>query len=203
MSVTCFLLGLYGASAIVFKNGQYAVSIVSEDNDTRAIALSETVDFTNPTTTLNCTGISEMTNISEASLPLNLDDTDGSHNGKHYIAYTFYVKNVGTKTINLVEKMSIDSALLGADAAIRVRVYKNGQATTYAKMGADGMPEYGTTPFKGVDVFSTKTEAMASNDIVKYTIVIWLEGNDPECLDNVRGGAVRLSMSFTIEERPD
>ena len=83
MSVTCFLLGLYGASAIVFKNGQYAVSIVSEDNDTRAIALSETVDFTNPTTTLNCTGISEMTNISEASLPLNLDDTDGSHNGKH------------------------------------------------------------------------------------------------------------------------
>ena len=34
----------------------------------------------------------------------------------------------------------------------------------------------------------------------KYTIVIWLEGNDPDCLDNIIGGTIKLGMNFKITE---
>jgi hypothetical protein len=34
----------------------------------------------------------------------------------------------------------------------------------------------------------------------KYTIVIWLEGNDPDCLDNIIGGTMKLGMNFRIVE---
>ena len=32
----------------------------------------------------------------------------------------------------------------------------------------------------------------------KYTVVIWLEGNDPECLDNILGGEFKIDMSMSI-----
>ena len=84
-SVVCFMLGLYGASAIVFKNGQYAVTIAPDELGEKSISLSETADFASPTVHLDCPGISEMTNISGESLPTGIDDVDGSHNGENYI----------------------------------------------------------------------------------------------------------------------
>lgn len=32
----------------------------------------------------------------------------------------------------------------------------------------------------------------------KYTVVIWLEGNDPDCTDAILGGMIRLSMNISI-----
>ena len=34
----------------------------------------------------------------------------------------------------------------------------------------------------------------------KYTVVIWLEGNDPDCLDELVGGTMKLGMDFKIVE---
>ena len=34
----------------------------------------------------------------------------------------------------------------------------------------------------------------------KYTVVIWLEGNDPDCIDELIGGTLKLSMDFKITE---
>ena len=35
----------------------------------------------------------------------------------------------------------------------------------------------------------------------KYTVVIWIEGNDKECVDAIRGGHVRMNMIFsTIDD---
>ena len=35
-------------------------------------------------------------------------------------------------------------------------------------------------------------------DITKITVVIWLEGNDPDCTDNILGGQFKLDMIFDI-----
>ena len=40
-----------------------------------------------------------------------------------------------------------------------------------------------------------------SGSIDKYTVVIWLEGWDPECVDNIMGGEVKLSMNFHILDK--
>ena len=33
----------------------------------------------------------------------------------------------------------------------------------------------------------------------KFTIVIWIEGDDPECLDDIIGGSVKLQMDISEE----
>jgi len=35
-------------------------------------------------------------------------------------------------------------------------------------------------------------------DIDKVTIVIWIEGNDPECTDDKLGGEFKVDMTFAI-----
>ena len=196
----------FSRSEMLFKEeGTFTVGIVPKQNEGDAkISLSETIDFANPTVGLSADGVNEMTNISVNWLPDGLDKSDGSHNGEHYIAYTFYLKNTGDVKCNVDEKFVVESSVKGADDAIRVRLYKNGKVTDYAKMGANGLPEEGTTPFETEKVvFTTKNEVLDAEDTIKYTLVIWLEGDDPECLDNIKGGNVRMSMTFSAEAFQD
>jgi hypothetical protein len=37
-------------------------------------------------------------------------------------------------------------------------------------------------------------------DTDRYTVVIWLEGWDPECVNDIMGGEVKLSMNFNVLE---
>ena len=75
---------------------------------------------------------------------------------------------------------------------------KNGSVTTYAKLGQNGVAEYGTTPFESEDtVYESVNENFNPGDVIKYTLVIWIEGNDPECLDNIKGGNVEMSITYS------
>ena len=40
-------------------------------------------------------------------------------------------------------------------------------------------------------------DGLEPNQTDKYTILIWLEGNDPECIDNIIGGEMKMSMVIT------
>ena len=46
----------------------------------------------------------------------------------------------------------------------------------------------------------TQKEGFEPKDRDKYTVVIWLEGNDPDCLDNIIGGTIKFNMNFHIIE---
>ena len=63
------------------------------------------------------------------------------------------------------------------DEAIRIRVYKNGEEVTYAKMSRNGTPEPETVPFESDSlVVREHVVNFSPGDLDKYTIVIWLEG---------------------------
>ena len=47
---------------------------------------------------------------------------------------------------------------------------------------------------------STKNNSFKPGAKDKFTVVIWLEGNDPDCLDNIIGGTMKLDMKFKIVE---
>ncbi len=36
-------------------------------------------------------------------------------------------------------------------------------------------------------------------DVDKYTVVIWLDGDDPECVDKIIGGAVEFGFDFDFK----
>ena len=200
-SLLVILLIFYGASVLFANKSGFTISIGDDKDDKAAISLSEDKDFSNPTVRLDAGGIQEMTCISKLDLPEKFDSEGGSHNSTNYLAYTFYLKNSGNEEADIRSELNIKSVLYHADEAIRVRIYRNGNPTTYAKAAKDGNPEYDTVPFAEENkVFSVVEENVKAGEIIKYTIVVWLEGDDPECLDDIKGGNVKMSLTFSLDD---
>ena len=36
------------------------------------------------------------------------------------------------------------------------------------------------------------------NEYIKYSVLFWLEGNDPDCVDSILGGTVKFSLKLSI-----
>ena len=116
------------------------------------------------------------------------------------MSYTFYIENLGDKITNYWSEIVIDDVIKNVDEAVRVRVYKNGEYATYAKLAKNGQPEKETVPFESDKIIkSERVENFKPGDKNKYTIVIWLEGTDPECNDNILGGEIKIHMAFNSE----
>lgn len=56
-------------------------------------------------------------------------------------------------------------------------------------------------PFENNHVVSRGTQnRVEPGDVHKYTVVIWLEGDDPDCTDDLIGGHLGLNMQFILLE---
>lgn len=70
----------------------------------------------------------------------------------------------------------------------------------YAKAARDGNREPGTTAFESDRVVcSYHEENFLVGNVDKYTVVIWMEGDDPECVDKIIGGSVQFSMTIDAD----
>ena len=116
-------------------------------------------------------------------------------------AYTFYAENMGQDTINYWTTIKIDDVVKNVDEAIRVMVFKNDNKVIYAKNNREtGQPEPDTVAFKNDDtVMLELSENFKVGDIDKWTVVIWVEGDDPECKDDLIGGEIKMHMTLTEE----
>lgn len=193
----------YAVSYFYDKFGSFTVMINKYDMINQGLTLSETPEYDRSIATLNAGILYDMTNISGEDLPQNLDMINGAHNGDNYIAYTFYLINSGDDTVAYKGEMVIESVTLGVDEAIRIAVYKNGEKTVYGKTKSNGggIESDCDKEFEAATVVMTAGEdKFAPGEKDKYTVVVWLEGNDPDCLDNIIGGTLKLSMNFKIVE---
>ena len=80
-------------------------------------------------------------------------------------------------------------------------VYLNGERTIYAKVNSyTGLPEDDTKAFYSKDEAVLEERKLFNpGDIDKFTIVIWLEGDDPDCIDNILGGEIKMHMEIREE----
>lgn len=205
------ILGLLALIIILFiaalsqeKMGNFTINLDRLEMFRRGISISSDAVFTDPTAKLEAASIEDATNTTLADLPTNLDSIDGDHNGRNYVAYTYYVRNAGKETLKYKATVKIENASKGADAAVRVAVYRNGERVICAKARGDGSPEPGTVPFVSEELAYEHDE----NDfrvgyVDKYTVVIWLEGEDPQCVDSIVGGALQFSMNIDALEDKD
>ena len=89
------------------------------------------------------------------------------------------------------------------DDAIRVAIYENGEKTVYAKTKSNGTGPEGDCDkefLSSTIIMRNQKEKFAPKDRDKYTIVIWLEGSDPDCVDAIIGGTIKFTMEFKIIE---
>jgi hypothetical protein len=193
----CYLLTL-----LFSRNGTFTVKAQSLTDVNKRIALSETIGFANPTSKLNSSGINSMDNITYDWLPLDeLDLYDGAYNGENYIVYTFFVKNTGKEDLDYQAELFYTKATRGIENAARVMIYYNGEPTVYAAPSADGGSEVvpvGLTDFYDDTTVSSDVRSLAVDECDRYTVVIWLEGEDPECVDDVRSGTLQMEMDFAV-----
>lgn len=64
--------------------------------------------------------------------------------------------------------------------------------------GVNGVYKLNTEPFASNRTICTGLREDIENEgMDKFTVVIWLEGEDPECIDRIIGGELELAMSFT------
>lgn len=195
---------LFALSFMQENMGNFTINLNRLELFRRGVAIADNGDFNNATARLAADALDNGTNIAAEDLPDNLDDIDGSHNGKNYVAYAFYIRNAGKTDLGYSAKLKVVSASKGVEKAARVRVYRNGEPTTYAAAAADGNPEPSTEPFASKDVVTTISHAnFRVGDVDKYTVVIWLDGDDPECVDKIIGGAVEFGFDFDSSETDD
>ena len=151
---------------------------------------------------LQAKSLDYMDNISINWINKDVDtEKNGSHNGNNYIAYSFYVINYGIETVNYWYEVSIEELEKEVDDAIRIMIFKNGEKTVYAKKNKTTLkPEKDTKEFYSDSLaVLEEVENFKSGDKDRYTIVIWLEGDDPDCIDKIIGGKIKLRMNFTEE----
>lgn len=191
----------YVLSVLYMRFGAFTVMVNKFDHLDYLLTLSDSQSFTSNTSNLNAEIFEKITNIDGRSLPEYLDNIDGEHNGSNYIAYTFYAKNAGRSTFSYTYDLYVANMTLEIEKAVRVRLYVNGKYTDYAYPRTDGGegPEPGTTAFMSrTTVIKDRITDLAPGDVTKFTVVIWLEGNDPECVDKILGGEMKLDMKLDV-----
>lgn len=199
---------MYIISMLLTQWGDLTISI-GDLYDGKTIMLCENASFEDGVgVKLNGGQVQKVTNITKAWLPKGLDtEKDGGHNGKNYLAYTFYLKNTGDKDLEYNTTMTVTGASKSADEAVRFQVYKNGSDSVYAKGTYKDRKTAETDATKFVDndtIFKTQKSPLKAGAVDKFTVVAWIEGNDRECVDAIRGGTVRSQMVFdVVPDNPD
>lgn len=205
------LLGMLLLVAVLFifafmqeKMGNFTINLNRLELYRKGISIADNGDFDGATARLTASTVEDATNISIDDLPEDIDDLDGSHNGKNYMAYTYYVRNAGKEDLGYKASITLDSCAKGAEKAVRVAVWRNGERVVYAAPAAGGGEENGCKNFKSDDVVCTYTEKkFLVGNVDRYTIVIWMEGDDPECVDSIIGGSVEFSMKIDADYKDE
>ena len=191
---------LFIAAFMQEKMGNFTINLNRLELYRKGISISDTGDFKVATARLTASTVQDATNISIDDLPENVDEIEGNHNGKNYMAYTYYLRNAGKEDLGYIARITLDSCAKGAEQAVRVAVWRNGERIVYAEPAADGGAEEGCTNFVSDDVVCTYEENnFLVGNVDRYTIVIWMEGDDPECVDAIIGGSVEFSMHIDAD----
>ena len=190
----------YVAAALYERSGSFTVRVDKYEMQKYGLTLSDSADMLRPTSHLNAKIAEKITNIAGETIDANVDMIDGEHNGRNYIAYPFYVQNAGETEVSYDYEINLSGVTNGLDEAIRVRLYVDGVPETYAKTKSDGSgAEPGTVEFYSAAVVTRgRVDAFKPEDKTKFTVVIWIEGNDPDCIDWLIGGKMKLDMNISV-----
>ncbi len=206
LSIIMLLLTLYGSSSGNF--------MITTDPDTfeRGIILSTNKDFKDYSPRLFATSMSNVDNITYDSLSFQkVIEAEGDYIDPYntYLAYTFYLKNNGKETVDIEHSLIIQEVFRRTEEAVRfiliedgtiIRLFRKPDATpTEYEHKVNREPDE-IIEFTGMDVFKYLIVDFKPEEVRQFSIILYLEGNDPDCTDELMGGSLKASMQFKIVE---
>jgi len=201
-SIFATMAAAFMVLSLVYNGGDFTITLSRNLASSNGIILYNNSVTKDSVTKLSADNLEYMDNISINWIPENIHtQAEGPHNGTNYIAYTFFVENQGDKSIDYWYTVVIDDVVKNVDTAVRVMVYRNGEKTVYAKINeTTNEPEPNTKKFHSKDVAVLEpVKNFKVGDIDRYTVVLWLEGDDPDCTNNIIGGEIKMHMEITEE----
>ena len=205
LSIIMALLTYYGS-----YSGNFIVIVDSEDR-IRSIVLSETEDFENASPRLFADSVNDTSPL--AFIDINLRDAVAAEGNYidpdfKYFSYSFYITNNGNQVVDLETRYLITESLRNIDDAIRVIVVKDEDIQNLSIFKKEDKVSHVYDPMipeakifydedKGV-VFSELVEDFKPGDKIKYTIIAYVEGDDPDSTDALQGGRIRMTLRFNI-----
>ncbi|MCR5787016.1 MAG: hypothetical protein K6G28_04880 [Acholeplasmatales bacterium] len=141
--------------------------------------------------------------------------TDGIYvsEDKSYIGYTFYLKNMGDETVSLKEQLSISQETKNVSSCCWLWEFEgdNDNIGTIYQKEDKNYKAYPSTYrsdnkeyFKSDTlVFSKNIEQLEPQEVLKVTLILWIEGEDPDCTDQILGGQINFNLEFTLVSESD
>lgn len=217
LSVTIGVLTIYGTST-----GGFTVD-VPEELEGIGIGLCETKD-SDPKQVLNGNVLSKASPVTMGNVnkytTIEKDGKSESLSG-NIVGYTFYLTNTGTEICNLDVDLKITSATRNVDKAIRFWVFTTYDENTPDTKGVLYKSHDETEPYYTMEsaykeqglvkefvnedlIFSNSIKDFKPETKIKFSIIMWLEGEDPDCIDDgdnkISGGSIKIGMSFSAYE---
>jgi len=211
-AVTWFLLVL----AINNNTNGNMTIYVDKTTATKTLSLSESSQLTDSTGLLYGPSMSGAWDQDPGELPQYADLLDGDQSkfdgavydpnpsvdkyvGLNYIAYTFYLYNSGSESLNYSMTFNIDHEEKDLADTIRVRVYEDSNSVPITYGREDSKAGDVFTSFESNDVVFTRDyEDFAINQVRKYSIVIWIDKYDPDTTNEKIAGALDFSIRFRV-----
>lgn len=200
--IILILLILYFVIGIIYNRGNFSITLDKDLYFDDGLMIYDDPEYKVYRSELLAPAPDTFDSMSYKWLPDNLGEEKlGEHNGDNYLAYTFFIENTGDKEVNYTSRVVIEDVIKNVDEAVRIRIYKGSEYVTYAKLSNKGEPEEDTVPFlEDKIVMEEHVENFKPGDINKYTVVVWIEGTDPDCTDNILGGEFKAYMNFSSED---
>lgn len=174
------------------------------------LSMYESEDLANPVSRLSYPSVLDQVDVTITNLPDNIEDGLGNKSDYEfgrYMAFSFLLKNNSNVDVDIELNINMSKIKKGVDSAIRVMLIKDGEKNIFAKPKEypdkdAGSPEdypYQTEIFVSPNrVCSKKYDKMKIGEIYKFTVVVWLEGYDKQCVDAIKGGTMSMDMSIKI-----
>lgn len=197
------------------KVGNFVVNVKNEE---LKLSLSVKEDISERTERLTFDGVSALSDTTYEMLPDNLYKGLGSKSvSGAYTAYGFYLTNESERDVDYVMDLKITGVVKDPLPIIRVmliegerntfdkgnRIFALAEASADAKRHLKEELEkrryYETEPFDVINgkIFSIKVRDLEKGGSQKYTLVIWIEGCDIECVDSRIGSRIKLQLDIT------
>lgn len=190
--------------------GNFVIQVES-GNVRKSITLTTSLENPDYTSRLEASSVTNMTNTTYSRFQNRIDNyrnTDGVFidEDMHVYSLTFYLVNDCEETLDVIASMYYSNVTNNLETAVRILTISSQNDTMNCYQAKDEVEtDYGAeypsvSHFPGSGVaFNENILAFGPRKTIKYTILFWLEGMDPDCVDAIRLGTIRFSLKLSIQ----
>lgn len=193
--------------------GSFSIKL-GDDLTSRQIFISEKEDFSWYNSRLEAASVKEANVIMYPFIKAKeCRNTDGAKiwDNNSYVSYTFYLKNMGRETVNVMQQCSITGKNDGLELVTWLEYFEDDNEGVVYQGG--NAPDKASDPFferypdtESYDLenniaYENKFYDLHPGDVKKFTLITWVDAQDPDLSEEILGGTIRFEIYFSLFRR--